>query len=104
MPSFCAVACAVGRLREAIAAISQCAPRCIAGSTLATPMLAVLNTPQRTLLIAFSVTSYRETAQCWREPSAERYFFFLLLAVVSLRRARRNETTANQWCEVPLPP
>src|SRR5215213_10078116 len=64
MPSCAAVACALARSREAIAVISQSVPRCIAGSTFATPILAVLRTPQRILVMICSFAGY-SAAPCY---------------------------------------
>src|SRR5215212_6504907 len=58
MPSCLAVAWALARSRDAIAVISQSAPRCMAGSTFATPILAVLRTPQRILVMICSFAEY----------------------------------------------
>src|SRR5579885_2252384 len=51
MPNRRAASRALPRLREAIATTSQYSPRCMAGITFASPMLAVLKMPQRTLSI-----------------------------------------------------
>src|SRR6476659_1118405 len=58
MPSCLAVACALARSRDAIAVTAQSAPRCMAGSTFATPILAVLRPPQRILVMKCSFAGY----------------------------------------------
>src|SRR5271157_5221180 len=49
MPSFSAASRALARSREAIAAISETSPRCIAGITFSTAILATPRTPHLTL-------------------------------------------------------
>src|SRR5215210_3015375 len=95
MPSCLAVAWALDRSRDAIAVTSQSALRCMAGSTFATPILAVLRTPQRILVMICSFAGY-PAVHCYYTGSKSIFFLALLVLPCGWNISRRRTYTVLQ--------